>query len=63
MKHRSLFYRFTAFILAICWTVLPLAQALTTEQAAELLELLYIDEVPSTALEIGRASCRERVSS
>ena len=51
MKHRSLCCRVTAFILAICWTVLPLAQALTTEQAAELLELLYIDEVPSAALE------------
>lgn len=50
MKFRP-FSRFAALLLAIYLTILPSAQALTTEQAAELLELLYIDEVPPAALE------------
>lgn len=50
MKSRSL-SRCAALLLAICLAILPSAQALTTEQAAELLELLYIDEIPPAVLE------------
>lgn len=47
----SFLSRINALFLAICLAVLPSAQALTTEQAAELLELLYIDDISPAVLE------------
>ena len=48
---RSLFSRLTALGLSFALLAVPSAQALTTEQAAELLQAFYIDEVPPSALE------------
>ena len=50
MKHR-LFPRLTAAALTLSLIALPGAQALTVEQAAELLQKVYVDEVPQSVLE------------
>lgn len=50
MKRRS-FFRLAALFLAVTLIAPTAAQALTTEQAAELLDVLYIDEVPPYVLE------------
>lgn len=47
---RKLFLRCLTCLLSVTMLILS-AQALTLEQTAELLELLYIDEVPAEALE------------
>lgn len=49
MKHR-LFPRLTAAALTLSLIALPGAQALTVEQAAELLQKVYVDEVPQSVL-------------
>ena len=41
----------TAAALALILFTSPAAQALTVEQAADLLELIYVDEVPQAVLE------------
>ena len=46
------FPRLTAAVLVLSLLSFPAAQALTVEQAAELLKTLYVDDVPQ---EIGRA--------
>jgi len=52
MKKR-LFPRLTAAALCLTLLLAPAAQALTTEQAAELLDQYYVDEVPQAVLEAG----------
>ena len=47
---RTIFFRFVTFLLAFTLLAAP-AWALTPEQAAELLELLYIDDIPKEVLE------------
>lgn len=51
--------RLTALSLTLAMLTAPAAQALTTDQAAELLETLYIDQVPKEALE--KATVKEMV--
>lgn len=48
---RSLLSRLFALTLSLALWAAPAAQALTPEQAAELLQAFYIDEVPPSALE------------
>ena len=48
---RALFSRLTALACSFALLAAPAARALTTEQAAELLQTFYIDEVPPSALE------------
>lgn len=48
---RQIVSRFTAMGLSLALLAFPSAQALTTEQAAELLRSYYIDEVPENVLE------------
>lgn len=45
------FPRLTAAVLALSLLSFPAAQALTVEQAAELLKTLYVDDVPQAVLE------------
>ncbi len=48
---RRIFTRLTAALTAFVLLTAPAAQALTPEQAAELLSALYVDEVPQAVLE------------
>ena len=48
---RLFFPRLTALLLSLALLATPAVQALTTEQAAELLQAVYIDEVPQSVLE------------
>lgn len=48
---RSLFSCLTAVLLALVLLAAPPAQALTVEQCADLLQTLYVDEVPQSVLE------------
>lgn len=50
MRHR-LFPRLTAAALSLSLLLLPAAQALTVEQAGELLDTYYVDTVPRSVLE------------
>lgn len=50
MKH-TMFSRVTAVSLSLLLLTAPCAQALTLEQAGELLEMIYVDEIPSSVWE------------
>lgn len=52
MSKKKWFSRLTAAALAVSLLSLPCAQALTVEQAAELLEKIYVDEVPQSILDM-----------
>lgn len=51
MKRKTLFSRFLAAALCLSLLSLPAAQALTPEQALELLENYYVDELPAAVYE------------
>ena len=48
---RHFFPRLTAAALSLSLLMIPAAQALTLEQAGELIQLVYVDEVPQSVLE------------
>lgn len=48
---RMIFSRLTASVLALSLLAVPVAQALTVEQCADLLQKNYVDEVPRSVLE------------